>query len=158
MLQEAVNRDALKELLMSVARSQRKGDEGSMKKMVELGASCKETVQKQISQLISELDAVDSHRESLTVLQRQLAVAKKEIETVCANQSRVRDNLERLKEHTSSAVVRRYLEDMNRDEDTICAARKKINEFEEVEIALKKTIGRAESVVRETANSLLKLC
>jgi ubiquitin len=157
-LQEAVNRDALKELFSSVARSQRKGDEGSMKKMVELGAICKETVQKQISQLISELDTVDSHRESLTVLQRQLAVTKKEIETVCANQSRVRDNLERLKEHTSSVVVRRYLEDMNRDEDTICAARKKINELEEAEIALKKTIGSAESVVRETANSLLKLC
>jgi len=158
MLQEAVNRDALKELFSSIARSQRKGDEGSMKKMVELGASCKETVQKHISQLISELDTVDSHREGLTVLQRQLAVTKKEIETVCANQSRVRDNLERLKEHTSSVVVRRYLEDMNRDEDTICAARKKINELEETEIALKKTISSAESVVRETANSLLKLC
>jgi hypothetical protein len=63
-----------------------------------------------------------------------------------------------LKEHTSSVVVRRYLEDMNRDEDTICAARKKINELEETEIALKKTISSAESVVRETANSLLKLC
>jgi hypothetical protein len=157
-LLEAVNQDVLKGLFSSIARSQRKGDEGSMKKLAELGASCKEAVQKQISQLISELDTVDAHRENLIVLQRQLGVATKEIETVCSNQSRLRDNLERLKEHTSSVVVRRYLEDMNRDEDTICVARKKISELEETEISLKKTIASAESVVRETANRLQKLC
>ena len=122
-LQEAVNRDALKDLFSSIARSQRKGDEGPMKRLGELVAACKQAVQKQTSQLLSELDTLDAHRENLTVHQRQLAVAKKEIDTVCANQSRVRDNLERLKEHSSSVVVRRYLEDMNRDEDTICTAR-----------------------------------
>ena len=157
-LLEAVNQDVLKGLFSSIARSQRKGDEGSMKKLAELGASCKEAVQKQISQLISELDTVDAHRENLIVLQRQLGVATKEIETVCSNQSRLRDNLERLKEHTSSVVVRRYLEDMNRDEDTIGVARKKISELEETEISLKKTIASAESAVRETANRLQKMC
>jgi len=157
-LQEAVNRNALKELFSSIVWSQRKGDEGSMKKLVDLVAACKQVVQKQTSELMSQLETLDSHRENLSVHQRQLAVAKKEIETVCANQSRVRDNLERLKEHSSSVVVRRYLEDMNRDEDTICAARKKIVELEETEIALKKTIASAEAVVKECANGLLQLC
>ena len=157
-LQEAVNRNALKELFSSIVWSQRKGDEGSMKKLVDLVAACKQVVQKQTSELMSQLETLDSHRENLSVHQRQLAVAKKEIETVCANQSRVRDNLERLKEHSSSVVVRRYLEDMNRDEDTICAARKKIVELEETEIALKKTIASTEAVVKECANGLLQLC
>jgi hypothetical protein len=157
-LQEAVNRDALNGLFQYIARQQRKGDEGSMKKLADLVAACNQVVQKQTSQLLSQLETLDSHRENLSVHQRQLAVAKKEIDTVCANQSRVRDNLERLKEHSSSVVVRRYLEDMNRDEDTICSARKKIVELEETEIALKKTIAGAEAVVRECATGLLQLC
>jgi hypothetical protein len=54
--------------------------------------------------------------------------------------------------------VRRYLEDMNRDEDTLIAARKKIVELEDAEIALKKSITGAEAVVRDTANSLQQKC
>jgi hypothetical protein len=66
--------------------------------------------------------------------------------------------LERLKEHPGSVVVRRYLEDMNRDEDTLIAARKKIVELEDAEIALKKSIAGAEAVVKETAYSLQQKC
>jgi len=157
-LQEAVNRELLREIFSTMARSQRKGDEGCMKKLSDLVASCSQPLQTKTSQLMTELDALDAHRDNLSVHQRQLAVTKKEIDTVCSNQSRLRDNLERLKEHSSSVVVRRYLEDMNRDEDTLLAARKKIAELEETEIALKKTIASAESAVRETAGDLLKLC
>jgi ubiquitin len=157
-LQEAVNRELLREIFSSIARSQRKGDEGSMKKLADLVASCSQHLQAKTSQLMSELDTLDARRDNLTAHQRQLAVTKKEIDTVCSNQSRLRDNLERLKEHSSSVVVRRYLEDMNRDEDTLLAARKKIAELEEDEIALKKTIAAAECAVRESTSELLKLC
>jgi chromosome segregation ATPase len=158
-LQEAVNRELLKDLFSSIARSQRKCDEGSMKKLADLVASCSQSLKTKTSQLMSELDSLDALRENLVVNQRQTAVAKKEIDTVCSNQSRLRDNLERLsKEHASSVVVRRYLEDMNRDEDTLMAARKKILELEETEIALKKTIAAAESAVREATGSCMQLC
>ncbi len=157
-LQEAVNRELLKEIFNSIFRSQRKGDEGSMRKLAELVASCSQQLQTKTSKLMTQLEAVEAQREILTVHQRQLAVTNKEVDTVCSNQSRLRDNLERLKEHSSSVVVRRYLEDMNRDEDTLLAARKKIAELEETEVALKKTIAAAESTVRDTANDLLKLC
>ena len=157
-LQEAVNRELLKEIFNSIFRSQRKGDDGSMRKLAELVASCSQQLQTKTSQLMTQLEAVEAQREILAVHQRQLAVTNKEVDTVCSNQSRLRDNLERLKEHSSSVVVRRYLEDMNRDEDTLLAARKKITELEETEVALKKTIAAAESTVRDTANDLLKLC
>jgi ubiquitin len=158
-LQEAVNRELLKDLFSSISRSQRKCNEGSMKKLADLVASCSQSLKTKTSQLMSQLDSLDALREDLVVKQRQTAVAKKEIDTVCSNQSRLRDNLERLsKEHASSVVVRRYLEDMNRDEDTLMAARKKILELEETEIALKKTIEASESAVREASGSCLQLC
>jgi len=157
-LQEAVNRLQLRDLYSSISRSQRKCDETSMKKLAELVASCGSSLQQQTSQLLSEIDTLDDLREKLVVLQRHLVVTKKEIDTVCTNQSRLRDNLERLKEHPGSVVVRRYLEDMNRDEDTLIAARKKIVELEDAEIALKKSITGAEAVVRDTANSLQEKC
>jgi hypothetical protein len=157
-LQEAVNRDQLKDIFSSIARSQRKADEGTMRKLAELVASCSQAMQTSTAHLMSELEAVDVHRENLAVLQRQLAVTKKEIDTVCSNQSRLRENLVSLKEHASSVVVRRYLEDMNRDEDTLLAARKKILELEEAEIVLKKTVAGAESCVRETTSRLVHMC
>jgi chromosome segregation ATPase len=157
-LQEAVNRLQLRDLYSSISRSQRKCDETSMKKLAELVASCGSSLQQQTSQLLSEIDTLDDLREKLAVLQRHLVVTKKEIDTVCTNQSRLRDNLERLKEHPGSVVVRRYLEDMNRDEDTLIAARKKIVELEDAEIALKKSIAGAEAVVKETAYSLQQKC
>jgi hypothetical protein len=130
-----------------------------MRKLADLVASCSQCLKTKTSQLMSDLDSLEVHRHNLVVNQRQTAVAEKEIDTVCCNQSRLRDNLERLsREHASSVVVRRYLEDMNRDEDTLLAARKKILELEETEIALKKTIAAAESAVREAAGSCLFLC
>jgi len=157
-LQEAVNREQLRDLFSSIARSQRKADDNSMRKLGELVASCSQAMKTTTAQLMSELDTVEAHRDNLTVLQRQLAVTKKEIDTVCSNQGRLRENLEKLKEHASSVVVRRYLEDMNRDEDTLLAARKKILELEEAEIALKKTIAGAESAVRESTGRLVQMC
>jgi hypothetical protein len=66
--------------------------------------------------------------------------------------------MERLKEHANSAVVRRYLLGLNRDEDTLLAARRKILELEEAEIALKKTKTLAESSVRELTSQLVRMC
>ncbi len=54
----------------------------------------------------------------------------KTVESIAKNQSRLRENIKKLKEHTSTLyLVRKYLKDMTRDENDILTARHKIATF-----------------------------
>ena len=68
---------------------------------------------------------------------RGIQVETKTIESVSDNQIRLRNNLEKLTDHSKSSLVRRYLDDMNRDEDEIIAARKKLLALEKQRDVLK---------------------
>jgi ubiquitin len=63
-------------------------------------------------------------------IQRQIQTHSKSIQSIEMNQGRLRENLERLKGHESSPLVKRYLDDMNRDEDAILSTRKALLELE----------------------------
>ena len=77
------------------------------------------------------------------------------MEGIVENQARLRDNLERLKQHSMSAVVQRYLDDMNRDEDDITAARQQRAALEASILSLGKAQAAAEASVRAEAARLI---
>lgn len=62
---------------------------------------------------------------------RNILLQNNAIETVVNNQKRLRDNLEKLTEHGNSVLVRRYLDDMNNDEDTLIQARQRVLDLTE---------------------------
>lgn len=77
---------------------------------------------------------------------RQIKRENDSINTVVDNQKRLRENLEKLTEHHGeSQLVRRYLEDMNKDEDILLEAHKKTlaltEEREKVRKQLQATLG-----------------
>ena len=86
----------------------------------------------------------------------QLAEVVQGMEGIVTNQARLRENLERLKEHAASAVVRRYLDDMNRDEDEITAARQQRAALEASVAALAKAQAAAEAAVRADAARIIE--
>jgi ubiquitin-large subunit ribosomal protein L40e len=92
------------------------------------------------------LKSIDSRKQLLLEqadIQRQIQGHTKSIHSIETNQSRLRENLEKLKGHESSPLVKRYLDDMNRDEDSILSTRKALLELE----------GRKETI-EESAKSL----
>ena len=85
-------------------------------------------------------------------LVRQIKLESNSIDTVVDNQKRLRENLTKLTEHHGeSQLVRRYLEDMMSDEDTLLEARRKVlNLNEEQEIIQKKLQAMLQAIKKET--------
>jgi len=104
-------------------------------------------------EIIREARALSSE---ISVLTAQAQVQSKSIQSITDNQKRLRDNLERLKEHGNSALVRRYLDDMNADEDKIIVARKALLELEAHADALKERSGAADRRAKKSAEAILK--
>jgi ubiquitin len=93
-----------------------------------------------------------------TAVTRQISAQTASIDTVVHNQKRLRDNLETLKEHGNSTLVRRYLDDMNRDEDTLSEARRKVLELTDERDNLREKSKNLMERARKEADILRYAC
>jgi ubiquitin len=100
--------------------------------------------------------AIAAQEEEAAATRQRLLEVVQGMEGIVTNQARLRDNLERLKMHSASAVVQRYLDDMNRDEDDITAARQQRAALESSVAALAKALAAAESAARADAARVLE--
>jgi vacuolar-type H+-ATPase subunit I/STV1 len=113
------------------------------------------------SPLLADMDAAldlinqaRSIRANETMLTRQIALETKSIDTVVHNQKRLRENLEMLKEHGNSSLVRRYLDDMNNDEDTLKESRRKVLELTEEREGLSGKRGELQQKIKKKLDTL----
>lgn len=102
-------------------------------------------------------EAKDMAAESAKVT-RQIQQQNNCVDTVVHNQERLRDNLEKLTEHGNSSLVRRYMDDMNHDEDILLEARKKLVEFTEQSQGLKENLENKECDIVKQACAVLNMC
>ena len=92
-------------------------------------------------------------------LARHIGLQNNSINTVVDNQKRLRENLEKLtKHHGESQLVRRYLEDMNRDEDTLLEARQKVLTLSEEQENVQKKLKAVLQVIKKDASVLIEEC
>lgn len=96
--------------------------------------------------ILENVNAAKKMNDDEKSLIRQIKRENDSINTVVDNQKRLRENLEKLTEHHGeSQLVRRYLEDMNKDEDILLEAHKKTlaltEEREKVRKQLQATLG-----------------
>ena len=89
---------------------------------------------------------------------RQISIQNNSIDTVVHNQKRLRENLEMLKEHGNSALVRRYLDDMNGDEDTLSAARQRVLDLTEQREGLREQLQDLLRQIHKDAAALKEKC
>jgi ubiquitin len=106
------------------------------------------------------LETIDQRKQlslEQSEVQRQIQLNVKSIQSIETNQSRLRENLEKLKGHENSPLVKRYLDDMNRDEDSILSTRKVLLELEGRKERLDESGKVLEAKVKSIATDLQKL-
>ena len=111
-----------------------------------------------INSVRSMLDDIDNRKKLLieqTETQRQLQLHNKNIKSIEVNQSRLRENLDKLKGHENSSLVKRYLDDMNRDEDLILSTRKVVLDLEEKKERCDELIRDLESRIKGVGTNLV---
>ena len=111
-----------------------------------------------VDTLIAEVNEAKVFNAEESVVTRQMLLQINSIETVVNNQKRLRDNLEKLTEHGNSALVRRYLDDMNQDEDTLMAARQKVLDLTEQREGLREQLSKLERGIKKEALVLVIAC
>jgi ubiquitin len=104
------------------------------------------------------LRAFNALQEEKTLNTRNIQAQTKSIKSVSDNQVRLRDNLERLAEHGASPLVSRYLNDMNRDEDQIIAARQALLNLEERREVLQDEEKSLRENVASKVSAVMKRC
>jgi len=90
--------------------------------------------------LLDKMEIVLFHRSKKQELQRQMNVHNDHIKKIFENQSRLRDNIKSLEKILDSDLVRRYLKDLNRQEDDLNSTRKNITELVEEEAQINEQI------------------
>lgn len=112
-----------------------------------------------LNALLEKVNAVRILNNDDLLLSRKIKLQENSIDTVVKNQERLRDNLEKLTEHHGdSQLVNRYLQDMNRDEDTLLEARQKVLDLSEEQETLKKNYVAMEEEIKKLALNLADLC
>jgi len=154
-IEEFVSRMTLKDLLQNASNRPRNIIENQPDVFSELVGSITGPSAVIASELLQVIQLLKEELQTSSVIQSKISACNSEITVVCSNQQRLRDNLESLKQHSSSAVVRRYLEDMNKDEDTISAARALSSRLETDDTASKKIIAEHEVKIKATVKRLL---
>jgi hypothetical protein len=111
-----------------------------------------------LDSLINNINEAKSLKCQETNLTRQIQLQNNSIDTVVNNQKRLRDNLEALTEHGNSTLVKRYLDDMNRDEDTLNTARHTVLGLTEQKEGIQDQLGALEKGIGKTASGLISDC
>jgi ubiquitin len=115
-------------------------------------------VLEEVNNLIEGVKEAKAKSATELALNRQMQLLNNSIDTVVHNQERLRDNLEKLTDHGNSALVRRYLDDMNKDEDVLYSSRQKVLSLtEEVEI-LKSSMAETAANNKKLALEIVKAC
>jgi len=79
-------------------------------------------------------------QEKLTVVNRQISVGNDHIKVVFQNQSRLRENLKSLEKMTGTDLVKRYLTDLDKEEDDLKVTREQIDKNEAIKAQLETQI------------------
>ena len=106
--------------------------------------------------LLQELRNIIINDQSIII--RNISLENNKIEIIEINQKRLRSNLEKLKEHGNSTLVRRYLDDMNRDEDNIIISRNNLINLENQKEKINEKINLIERNIKNDIESILKKC
>jgi hypothetical protein len=108
--------------------------------------------------IISKLGESIALKATETATTRQILLTTNSIDTVVKNQERLRDNLDKLTEHGNSALVRRYLDDMNNDEDTLIRARQKVLDLTEEREVMREQLSVMNGVIMKCTAALVNEC
>jgi hypothetical protein len=154
-----VQASALRERLRAVALSGRAGDDAARRELdaaADGALAADPEARAAVAALAAAAAAAAAKGKEAAAARQRLAAVVQGMEGIATNQARLRENLERLKEHAASALVRRYLDDMNRDEDEIAAARQQRAALEAELAALAGAQAAAEAAVRADAARIIE--
>lgn len=159
-LDRLIIRDGMIGLLRQVSRNANvsKDDVEACKANAAEYFSNHEALRANLTALIDKANQLKEFKNGEVTILRKIQLQNDKIETVVKNQQRLRDNLEKLTEHGNSALVRRYLDDMNRDEDTLIEARKNVLELTAENEVKKERAGVIENEIKKDAVTLLENC
>lgn len=159
-LDRLIIRDGMIGLLRQVSRNANvsSDDVDALKTSAAEYFSNHEALRASVTVLIDKANQLREFKNDEVTILRKIQLQNNSIETVVQNQKRLRDNLEKLTEHGNSTLVRRYLDDMNRDEDTLIEARKNVLELTEEKEMLRGRAGATENEIRKDAVTLLEDC
>jgi len=90
--------------------------------------------------LLDKLEVVLFHQNKKKEIQRQTTLFNDHIKKIFENQSRLRENIKSLEKILDSDLVRRYLKDLDRQEDDLNNTRKKIATLVEEEANINEQI------------------
>lgn len=122
-------------------------------------ASCKKSLSTNLASVFKKVDEVKGLSDNESALVRQINLQENTIDTVVNNQKRLRENLEKLTEHHGeSQLVRRYLADMNRDEDTLLEARQKALNLTDEKENIQKKLKVLIQTIKKEALALIEDC
>jgi hypothetical protein len=122
-------------------------------------ASCKKSLSTSLTSIFKKVDEVKGLSDNESALVRQINLQENTIDTVVNNQKRLRENLEKLTEHHGeSQLVRRYLADMNRDEDTLLEARQKALNLTDEKENIQKKLKVLIQTIKKEALALIEDC
>jgi len=92
--------------------------------------------------MIEKLELVFTFQNKKREIERSTKLLQESIKKIFDNQSRLRENIKTLEKVLDSDLVRRYLRDLENQEDELNNTRKKINTFQEEDAALNEQIKR----------------
>jgi hypothetical protein len=108
------------------------------------------------AQLTASLEKVLQNRAAKRSSEEAARAAQAHHDSVCANQERIRKNIQALETQAGSSLVARYLKDLNREEDELALARKALLKQRAAQEKLAREGAEAEKNAAHRAQALLE--
>lgn len=109
-----------------------------------------------LQELLNLAKRTSEIEQTLSEKRRQMRQLEEQRSVIFSNQKRLRENLESLSEHQSSTLVRRYLADMDREEDELISARKRMQALDEEQTKAKQLESANRHQTEQAAGALLE--
>jgi len=110
-----------------------------------------------ISESMSKkLDTVIEHQNSVTEITRKSNSHEEFIKQVFQNQSRLRENIKSLEKVPNSALVERYLKDLNQEEDNLIKTRQAMDLLDKQKRATESDVKNLKLTMSQEASKLLE--
>ena len=109
-----------------------------------------------LDQATAELRSVAAQQEAVNEAKNGIRTVESEVRTTIENQQRLRSNLGKLENFSQSPLVTRYMRDMDRQEDELLAARKRLATLKQNQALLKKKMEVAAKKLLKLAQTIRK--
>jgi len=106
--------------------------------------------------MLKKLDAVIEHQNSVAEITRKINSHEDFVKQVFQNQSRLRENIKSLEKVSNSALVERYLKDLNQEEDNLIKTRQAVDLLDKQKRAMETDIKNLKFTLSQESTKLLE--